>query len=199
MICVRRACAAERAQDKGPPAPPRYPQVAWSSRGSGVDSSPMPRDTPVTTSQPSVSMTCVYTAVFSHPVKYYVDRKIHAEDLDRFWSPVKRALKRNQLNVESFRLSPHPDNQEYPPNGWKCIDKGRLFIPVHDAIRSLRFYRELIGALVGRKSGQTTPQLSRKVRRPAPEHHPVVAVRRPKLSVPSKPLPSLGYCRFFLI
>lgn len=82
--------------------------------------------------------------VIDHAVAY-VDGKIHANGLEKFWSLLKRGINGTYISVEPFHLFRYFDGQAYRYNHRKLTDGERFSIAVTGIVGKCGIYKELTG------------------------------------------------------
>lgn len=84
-------------------------------------------------------------AVIDHSVAY-VQENVHTNNVENFWSLLKRGLRGTYISVEPFHLHRYLDEQAYRFNERGLTDQGRFFAAVSRIVGKRLTYSELIGA-----------------------------------------------------
>jgi transposase-like protein len=82
--------------------------------------------------------------VIDHSVAY-VDGQIHTNNVENFWSLLKRGIRGTYISVEPFHLFRYLDEQVYRFNQRKMTDRGRFIEAVRQIVGKRLTYKELIG------------------------------------------------------
>src|SRR4029077_19898205 len=76
----------------------------------------------------------------------YVDGNVHTNNLENFWSLLKRAIRGTYVSVEPFHLFRYLDEQAFRFNARKDTDQERFIETVRSVLGRRLTYRQLIGA-----------------------------------------------------
>lgn len=82
--------------------------------------------------------------VIDHSVAYVQDN-VHTNNVENFWSLLKRGLRGTYISVEPFHLHRYLDEQIYRFNERHLNDKGRFIEAVRQIVGKRITYKELIG------------------------------------------------------
>lgn len=86
-------------------------------------------------------------AVIDHSVAYVADN-VHTNNVENFWSLLKRGLRGTYISVEPFHLFRYLDEQMYRFNERGLSDRGRFIEAVRQIVGKRLMYKELIGQAV---------------------------------------------------
>jgi hypothetical protein len=76
----------------------------------------------------------------------YARGKVHTNDIENFWSLLKRSIKGTYVSVEPFHLFRYLDEQAFRYNARKIDDAGRFVHVLRQIVGRRLTYNELIGA-----------------------------------------------------
>lgn len=82
--------------------------------------------------------------VIDHSVAYVQDN-VHTNNVENFWSLLKRGLRGTYISVEPFHLARYLDEQIYRFNERGLSDRGRFIEAVKSIVGKRITYKELIG------------------------------------------------------
>ena len=82
--------------------------------------------------------------VIDHSVAY-VQENVHTNNVENFWSLLKRGLRGTYISVEPFHLARYLDEQIYRFNQRHLNDRGRFIEAVREIVGKRITYKELIG------------------------------------------------------
>jgi transposase-like protein len=84
-------------------------------------------------------------AAVDHAISY-VDGQVHTNNLENFWSLLKRSIKGTYVSVDPFHLFRYLDEQAFRFNARKATDLQRFVSVLRDVIGKRLTYAELISA-----------------------------------------------------
>ena len=82
--------------------------------------------------------------VINHAVSY-VDRRVHTNTLENFWSLLKRAIHGTYVSIEPFHLFRYLDEESLRYNLRKLTDAERFLAVLRQIVGRRITYKELIG------------------------------------------------------
>lgn len=97
------------------------------------------------TSYPKLGLVYEHDAV-NHSKEEYVRGDVHTNNIENYWSLVKRALKGTYIHVEPFHLDRYLDEQGFRFDSRKDTDSGRFIKAASQLFGKRLTYNELTGA-----------------------------------------------------